>query len=126
MAEPTHPLLLFDGVCNLCNGSVQFIIRRDPAARFRFASLQSEVGQRYLDELRIDRQAIDSMILVEGGRWSKESEAALRIHEEAESATLGGTRKLDVVGIVVGEPVAFPAAEEAVAHRRDQGVIDLQ
>jgi predicted DCC family thiol-disulfide oxidoreductase YuxK len=92
MAEPTHPLLLFDGVCNLCNGSVQFIIRRDPAARFRFASLQSEVGQRYLDELRIDRQAIDSMILVEGGRWSKESEAALRI-----ANLLGGPWKAAVI-----------------------------
>ena len=79
MAESAHPILLFDGVCNLCNGSVQFIIRRDPEARFRFASLQSEVGQRYLDELRIDRQAIDSLILIEGGRWYKESDGALRI-----------------------------------------------
>ena len=79
MGESAHPILLFDGVCNLCNGSVQFILRRDPEARFRFASLQSEVGQRYLDELRIDRQAFDSLILVEGDRWSKESDAVLRI-----------------------------------------------
>jgi predicted DCC family thiol-disulfide oxidoreductase YuxK len=79
MEESAHPILLFDGVCNLCNGSVQFIIRRDPKARFRFASLQSEAGQRYLDELRIDRQAVDSVILIEGDRWSKEGDAALRI-----------------------------------------------
>jgi predicted DCC family thiol-disulfide oxidoreductase YuxK len=79
MEESAHPILLFDGVCNLCNGSVQFIIRRDPEARFRFASLQSEAGQRYLDELRIDRQALDSLILIEGDRWSKESDAVLRI-----------------------------------------------
>ena len=77
--ESAHPVLLFDGVCNLCNGSVQFILRRDPEARFRFASLQSAVGQRYLDELRIGRQALDSMILIEGGRWFRESDAALRI-----------------------------------------------
>ncbi len=79
MEESPHPILLFDGVCNLCNGSVQFIIRRDPEARFRFASLQSEVGQRYLDELRVDRQAVDSVILIEGDRWYKEGDAALRI-----------------------------------------------
>jgi predicted DCC family thiol-disulfide oxidoreductase YuxK len=47
-----HPILLFDGVCNLCNGFVQFIIRRDPEARFRFASLQSEaVALRVLPQL---------------------------------------------------------------------------
>ena len=79
MEDSAHPILLFDGVCNLCNGSVQFILRRDPEARFRFASLQSAAGQRYLDELRIDRQAVDSVILVEGDRWYMEGDAALRI-----------------------------------------------
>lgn len=44
----TGPVLLFDGLCNLCNGAVQFIIRRDKHARFRFAALQSEVGQTLL------------------------------------------------------------------------------
>ena len=38
------PILLFDGVCNLCNESVQWVIRHDPGAKFRFASLQSEAG----------------------------------------------------------------------------------
>jgi predicted DCC family thiol-disulfide oxidoreductase YuxK len=79
MSASPHPVLLFDGVCNLCNGSVQFIIRRDSEGRFRFASLQSAAGQRYLDELRIDRQALDSLILIEGDRWFKESDAVLRI-----------------------------------------------
>lgn len=79
MAASAHPILLFDGVCNLCNGSVQFVIRCDPGARIRFASLQSKVGQRYLDRLRIDRQALDSLILIEGDRWSRESDAVLRI-----------------------------------------------
>lgn len=41
-------VVLFDGVCNLCNGFVQFIIRHDPAGRFRFAALQSEAGQALL------------------------------------------------------------------------------
>jgi predicted DCC family thiol-disulfide oxidoreductase YuxK len=79
MEASSHPVVLFDGVCNLCSGSVQFLIRRDPQGRFRFASLQSAVGQRYFDELRIDRQAVDSVILIEEGRWFKESDAALRI-----------------------------------------------
>jgi predicted DCC family thiol-disulfide oxidoreductase YuxK len=79
MAAPANPIVLFDGVCNLCNGSVQFLIRRDPGARFRFASLQSPAGERLRDELGIDRRAVDSVILVEDGRWYKESDAALRI-----------------------------------------------
>lgn len=79
MEEPSHPILLFDGVCNLCSGSVQFIIKRDPGARFRFASLQSATGERLLAELRIDRMALDSLIVVEEGRWYKESDAVLRI-----------------------------------------------
>lgn len=79
MEASPHPVLLFDGVCNLCNGSVQFIIRRDLQARFRFASLQSAVGQRYLDELRVDRQAVDSVILIDGDHWYKEGDAALRV-----------------------------------------------
>ena len=47
--SPTHqfsPVILFDGVCNLCNGFVQFVIARDPAARFRFAALQSATARR--------------------------------------------------------------------------------
>jgi len=88
MEAPANPIVLFDGVCNLCNGSVQFLIRRDPGARFRFASLQSPVGERLLDELGIDRQAVDSVILVEDGRWYKESDAALRI-----AHSLGGPWK---------------------------------
>jgi predicted DCC family thiol-disulfide oxidoreductase YuxK len=78
MEMPANPIVLFDGVCNLCNGSVQFIIRRDPKARFRFASLQSTVGERLRGELGID-PTLDSVLLVEDGRWYKESDAALRI-----------------------------------------------
>jgi predicted DCC family thiol-disulfide oxidoreductase YuxK len=100
MAASAHPVLLFDGVCNLCNGSVQLIIRRDPEGRFRFASLQSAAGQRYLDELRIDRQALDSLILVEGDRWSKESDAVLRIARH-----LGGPWKMLAVFRLVPGPL---------------------
>jgi predicted DCC family thiol-disulfide oxidoreductase YuxK len=74
-----HPIVLFDGVCNLCNRSVQFIIQHDPQGRFRFASLQSELGAELRARLGIDPQAIDSIILIEGDRWYRESAAALRI-----------------------------------------------
>jgi predicted DCC family thiol-disulfide oxidoreductase YuxK len=74
-----HPIVLFDGVCNLCNGAVQFILRRDPGGGFRFASLQSPFGEELRARLGIDPQAVDSIILVEGDRWYKESDAALRI-----------------------------------------------
>jgi predicted DCC family thiol-disulfide oxidoreductase YuxK len=88
MEAPANLIVLFDGVCNLCSGSVQFIIRRDPGARFRFASLQSPVGERLRAELGIN-PALDSVFLVEDGRWYKESDAALRI-----AHGLGGPWKL--------------------------------
>lgn len=46
--EKDHPLILFDGVCNFCDASVRFIIKRDPGALFQFAAQQSEVGQKFL------------------------------------------------------------------------------
>ena len=77
--DPAHPLVLFDGVCNLCNGSVQLIIRHDPRGVFRFASLQSPLGEEMLARFGIDRRIVDSVILVEGDRWYRESDAALGI-----------------------------------------------
>ncbi len=73
------PILLFDGVCNLCNGAVQFILRRDPAKRFRFAALQSPVGEQFLREHGIEPGRLDTLVLVEGGRAYLRSTAALRV-----------------------------------------------
>src|SRR5262245_49440311 len=79
---PTYqlpPTVLFDGVCNLCSGSVQFVINRDPEGRFRFASLQSGAASRLLRDVR-DRGALpDSIVLIEAGRIYTRSDAALRI-----------------------------------------------
>jgi predicted DCC family thiol-disulfide oxidoreductase YuxK len=72
-------VVLFDGVCNLCNGSVQFIVRHDPEGRFRFASLQSEAGQALLRRHGMDPAELSSVVLVEGGRAHTRSDAALRI-----------------------------------------------
>jgi len=59
-------IILFDGVCNLCNGLVRFIIKRDPEAKFRFASLQSESGQSILYKLGLDQSNFDSVIYIKG------------------------------------------------------------
>ena len=74
----TQAIILFDGVCNLCNGAVDFIIRHDVAGRFRFASLQSETGQKLLRSHGQVPGGLDSVVLLEGGHRYEKSEAALR------------------------------------------------
>ena len=75
----TPALVLFDGVCNLCTGAVTFIIRRDPARRFTFASLQSPAAQEILNRHQLANGDLDTMILVENGKVYQRSTAALRI-----------------------------------------------
>ncbi|QLD88120.1 DUF393 domain-containing protein [Natronomonas salina] len=74
-----RPVLLFDGVCNLCTGSVQWIIERDPEGQFRFASLQSDAGQTLLAELGLPEEYIDSIVLVDGDDYYTQSTAALHV-----------------------------------------------
>jgi predicted DCC family thiol-disulfide oxidoreductase YuxK len=59
-----HPILLYDGVCGLCNRLVQFILRRDPAGSFRFASLQSPLASRILARHRADARDLDTVYVV--------------------------------------------------------------
>ncbi|RXG13399.1 putative DCC family thiol-disulfide oxidoreductase YuxK [Leeuwenhoekiella aestuarii] len=72
-------IILFDGVCNLCNGAINFIIKHDPSAQFKFASLQGETGQRLLKNHQINSAETDSIVLIDGDRVSVKSSAALRI-----------------------------------------------
>lgn len=72
-------VVLFDGVCNLCSNSVQFIIKRDPKARFKFASLQSAYGQAELTRFNLDPTQLHSIILVQGDTFLERSNAALEI-----------------------------------------------
>ena len=72
-------IVLFDGVCNLCNGLVRFLIPRDRGGVLRFASLQSEVGGRLLAEYGLAVDALDTFVLIEGGSATTYSTAALRI-----------------------------------------------
>ncbi|MEN0050827.1 MAG: thiol-disulfide oxidoreductase DCC family protein [Bacteroidota bacterium] len=59
-----HPILLFDGVCNLCNGFVQFVIKIDPEGVFQFASLQSETGQQLLKKHNLPSKELKSVVLI--------------------------------------------------------------
>jgi len=72
-------LLLFDGVCNLCNGFVQFLIKRDPDARFVFASLQSELGQSILKQIGLPTRELKSVILVRNDRVYTRSDVPLQV-----------------------------------------------
>jgi predicted DCC family thiol-disulfide oxidoreductase YuxK len=77
--DSQHPVVLFDGVCNLCNATVVFIIQRDAAARFRFASLQSDAARTLLAGLAAPSDLPDSIVLIEDGRLFTRSSAILRI-----------------------------------------------
>lgn len=73
----TGPVVLFDGVCNLCNRSVQFIIKRDKKNIFRFASLQGKTGQTILQQHGLPPDQFNSFILVEGEKIRLRSSGAL-------------------------------------------------
>lgn len=79
-------IILFDGVCNLCDASVQFIIKNDKNDVFRFVAIQSELGQKIIKYLGIDTSKTDSIILYEPGiAYYFKAEAALRIAKELRS-----------------------------------------
>lgn len=81
--EQNKKIILFDGVCNLCNGAVNFVIKRDRKGVFRFASLQGKAGKKLLEELHIDPEQTDSIILIEPEMaYYIKSEAALEIAKE--------------------------------------------
>lgn len=83
------PLILFDGVCNLCNTSVQIIVRLDKDGRFLLASLQSDVGQALLRQHGMDTEQFDTVVMVDGDRLITHSDVTLRILDE-----LGGGYRL--------------------------------
>lgn len=82
-------IILFDGVCNFCDSSVNFIIDRDKKNIFRFAALQSEKGQEILDYFNLPKDDFDSFVFIENYRVFKKSSAALKIANK-----LGGFWKL--------------------------------
>ena len=95
--EKNKKLILFDGVCNLCDASVQYIIKHDKKDVFRYAALQSEVGEKIIKKFEIDRNKIDSILLYSevDGIYYK-STAALKI-----ASKLGFPRNLMVVFFII-------------------------
>jgi len=89
-------IVLFDGVCNLCNGWVQLIIRNDKKDVFRFAPLQSDAAAGILSEAKYSSVPAESVILIEGGNYYFRSSAALRIFSH-----LNGMWKLMIVFYIV-------------------------
>lgn len=72
-------IVLFDGVCNLCDNTVQFILKRDKKGYFQFASLQSEAGQELLKKYDLPTDDFDSFVLLENGKLYQRSTGALRV-----------------------------------------------
>ena len=75
----TQPyIVLFDGLCHLCNGAVQFIIRHDKKNKFVFASLQSDLAQKLIDKIQV-KYSQESIVLIKGNKHFEKSDAALEI-----------------------------------------------
>ncbi len=73
------PIILFDGVCNLCSGFVKFVVPRDPEGKFRFASLQSDIGTALLAKHDLPTDELESIVLIEGDESYVKSSAVIRI-----------------------------------------------
>lgn len=92
-------IVLFDGECNFCDRSVQFIIKRDPKGYFKFASLQSDIGKELLKKHHAPND-IDSFVLIENHHCYFKSTAALRVCKNLK----GGWKTLYVL-LVVPKPI---------------------
>ena len=95
-----HPTVLFDGVCNFCDASINFVIGNDKRSYFRFAPLQSEAGARLQRQYGFDPSQLDTFVLIEGGKAYLRSTAALRI-----ARRLGGVYPALYAAIVVPRPL---------------------
>ncbi len=87
----TH-ILLFDGVCNFCDASVQFIMQRDSKKLFRYAAIQSDIGQQLLKHYKLPTDQISTVVLIENDHIWTHSDAGLRVAKQ-----LGGAWPLAYV-----------------------------
>lgn len=94
--KPDKPILLFDGVCNLCNGLVKFIIKRDRKAKIRFSPLQSSAGKEILARHGVSGEPAKSVVFSEGERYYLRSSAVLHLLK-----ALGGGWKLFYAFIII-------------------------
>lgn len=92
----SSPIILFDGICNLCNRSVQFIIKHDKEKVYRFAAFQSKAGQKLLQQYNLPLKQYSSFLLIENNKAYSQSTAALKV-----AKNLSGLVKLAVVFNIV-------------------------
>lgn len=105
-------LVVFDGVCNWCNAWVNFMIDRDPEQKFKFGMLQSDSAQRILKELQLPAEDFETFLLLERGRVSTKSTAALRIVRH-----LSGLWPALSIFIVVPRPIRDAVYNFVARHR---------
>lgn len=104
-------IILFDGVCNFCDSSVQFILKRDPKGYYKFAPLQGESGKKLLKEFGLSEN-LDSIVYIEDNRYYKKSAAALQI-----CRNLNGASRLFVLFKIVPTPIR-DFFYDIIAHNR--------
>jgi len=83
--DSKHLIVLFDGVCNFCNSSVNFIIEHDKRGIFKFAAIQSESGMRLLKEYNLEHAPLSSLVLIDGDGTYTKTSATLRIARDLDS-----------------------------------------
>lgn len=107
-----HSIILFDGVCNLCNRSVNFIIRKDKKDYFRFAPLQSETGKSLLEKYHPLFRENESVVLIESGKVYRKSDAACRVMKH-----LPGIWKMFSWSIIFPKPLRDSIYDYIASHR---------
>src|SRR5262249_43935000 len=78
-SQNLNEIVLFDGVCNLCSSSVQFVLKKEKEPRLKFASLQSETGKQLLKKYQVDSSKVDSIVFIKNDKAYIKSGAALRL-----------------------------------------------
>ncbi|HET6993521.1 MAG TPA: thiol-disulfide oxidoreductase DCC family protein [Chitinophagaceae bacterium] len=111
---PDKPVILFDGVCNLCNRAVQFIIKRDKKKQFLFASLQGKTGTELLRRFDLPADQFNSFVLIEKGKAYTRSTATLRVAKKLS----GGWSFL--YGLIIVPPFLRDPVYNLIAKRRYQ------
>ncbi|HSV12659.1 MAG TPA: DCC1-like thiol-disulfide oxidoreductase family protein [Tepidisphaeraceae bacterium] len=108
------PIVLFDGVCGLCDASVKFIVDHDPSGIFRFATLQSPAARALLMQHRLNPDVLSSIVLIDAGRAYTRSTAALRIGHRLSPQALS---LLSLAAIVIPSPIRDAVYDFIARHR---------
>lgn len=94
MSQFKHDIILFDGICNFCNGTVNYIISKDKLDKFRFTSLQSDTGKELVKEYQLEK--IDSIVFISAGKLYVKSTAVIKIAQK-----IGGTFSLLSILLII-------------------------